>query len=824
MCLRSFLLSLGVTLVLLLASCGQESPKAQGGILDLTRWNFETQGQARLDGQWELWWNRSLEVPEGAGSPGYALVELPGYWNTKADSPYPGIGAATYHLHLRLPPGGAWSLAVPEISCAWRLTVNGTLVAENGLSSPPSWDYRASVRPRTVTLPASDVDWDLMLYVVNLSDRVGGIRDSLFVGPQALVERNQRSSQMDSAFFFGGLLVMSLFNLVIFFLQRQKKANLWLALFSTFIAIRTLFTGARIIYDFWLNLTFETSAQVEFLCIFGAAVSFVYYLKFLFPEWWPSRVFIPFLFYTALFTVLVFVLPVRIYAEAFTDFYELPLVLVTFVFLGITFWAARKKHEDGLLVFFGMLFLFSGASNDILYQFIPLPQGYVLGRFLFVFLIFNTFILSRQMSKDFALTQRQSGELRKLDKMKDDFLARVTHELRTPLHGMVGILDAFRMGDFGSMSDRQTYHLGLIESSSKRLLSMVNSILDFSNLRKHLLIPEPRPLLLKQTLDFLLPSFSTQLKPEVTLVNRLGDQLPAVLGDEVRLEQVLQHLIQNALQHTQAGSVVLEAEVKDQQIVLSIRDTGTGIPTEKLAQLFTPFHQVNEIDTRITGGLGLGLAISRQLMQQMGGRLDLVSEEGVGTTVLIGLPVCPPARLQYFQTQRLEKAFPKVDGKTPPIDLAKEIPLPDASAASVPGPTVLIVDDEPVNLLVLRTFLNRNGYSILEAQNGPEALEKVGQNVVDLVILDIMMPGMSGFEVCAKIRERFTPARLPVLLLTAKNQVEDLLQGYRSGASDFLTKPFQRDELKARMELHLKVSRAARTGMVVANKGLIPPS
>src|SRR6185369_15010393 len=119
------------------------------------------------------------------------------------------------------------------------------------------------------------------------------------------------------------------------------------------------------------------------------------------------------------------------------------------------------------------------------------------------------------------------------------------------------------------------------------------------------------------------------------------------------------------------------------------------------------------------------------------------------------------------------------------------------------GPTVLIVDDEPVNLLVLRTFLNRIGYTILEATNGPEALEKVGKSVIDLMILDIMMPGMSGFEVCAKVRERFTPARLPVLLLTAKNQVEDLLQGYRCGASDFLTKPFQRDELQARMELHL---------------------
>ncbi|HTH14993.1 MAG TPA: response regulator, partial [Spirochaetia bacterium] len=232
-----------------------------------------------------------------------------------------------------------------------------------------------------------------------------------------------------------------------------------------------------------------------------------------------------------------------------------------------------------------------------------------------------------------------------------------------------------------------------------------------------------------------------------------------------------------------------------------------------MAELFSPFHQAADIDTRPAGGLGLGLALSRPLIEQMGGRLEIHSQEGQGTTVLVALPVCPPSKLQYFQAQRLDRTF-----RGPPR------PAEDGEAAkatepiSETGTTVLIVDDEPVNLLVLRSFLTRYNYQILEAASGPEALELVAQNVVDLVILDIMMPGMSGYEVCSRIRERFTPARLPILLLTAKNQVEDLLKGYKVGASDFLTKPFQREELKARMDLHLQVSRAARSGKVVADK------
>jgi signal transduction histidine kinase len=177
---------------------------------------------------------------------------------------------------------------------------------------------------------------------------------------------------------------------------------------------------------------------------------------------------------------------------------------------------------------------------------------------------------------------------------------------------------------------------------------MVSSILDFGRLRKHQLTVLSRPIFLNQTVDFLLPSFHPQLKPGVALVNRISEQFPAALGDEVKLEQILHNLIQNALQHTESGTITLEAELRDQQILLTVRDTGQGIAPHKLAQLFSPFHQVSEIDTRATGGLGLGLAISNELIQLMGGRLELQSKEGVGTTAVLWLPLCPPTKSQYF--------------------------------------------------------------------------------------------------------------------------------------------------------------------------------
>jgi two-component system sensor histidine kinase ChiS len=784
------------------------------GVLDLTGWNFATQGPARLDGKWEFFWNRVPTFPPQPDLPGRTTIEVPGYWTETAQGSFPALGAATYQIRLRLPSiPGSWMVKVPEVACSWRLSVDGEVLAENGTASAASGQYRAFVKPRVVVIGPGGGERLVQLYVVNGTDRVGGIRDSVLVGPAEIIGRQDRLDQVDSAFFLGGLVVMTIFNLVIFFLQRQRRANLWLAAFSVCVALRTMVTGPTVALDLIPGLSFETLVQVAYLTIFASVAAFAFYLKSLFSEWWPGRIILPFLLYTALFTLLLFLLPIRAYAEVVLRFYDVPLGLILFVYLGVSALAVRRHHEDGILVFWGMTLLMIGALNDILYQFIPLPTGYLLGRFLFIFLVLNTLVLSRQLAKDYLLTQRQSGELRKLDRLKDDFLARVTHELRTPLNGMVGILDAFRLGDFGALSDRQSYHLGLLEASSRRLTAMVNTILDFNSLKKHQLVSDPRPIVLKQTVDFLLPSFYGQMKPGVALVNRLSDELPAVVGDEAKLEQVLHNLLRNALQYTDKGNVTVDAEVKDHQVILQVRDTGRGISPEKMAELFSPFHQAADIDTRPAGGLGLGLALSRPLIEQMGGRLEIHSQEGQGTTVLVALPVCPPSKLQYFQAQRLDRTF-----RGPPR------PAEDGEAAkaiepiSETGTTVLIVDDEPVNLLVLRSFLTRYNYQILEAASGPEALELVAQNVVDLVILDIMMPGMSGYEVCSRIRERFTPARLPILLLTAKNQVEDLLKGYKVGASDFLTKPFQREELKARMDLHLQVSRAARSGKVVADK------
>jgi len=774
--------------------------------------SFKKGGLVQLDGQWGFTWNKDQTADLNAK--GESTMTLPSYWTiSQAGRYWPTIGSATYHLDLQLPDDKSpWALYLPDISTSWALAANGQILATSGTPSMDPRVFRAFVRPKVVLLPRGNENLHLAIFVVNLNDRVAGIRDSILLGRANEVEQYYQINVVSSSFFVGGLIVMVLFNLTIYMLQRRRGANLWLAIFAFFVAVRTFLTGPRIVFDLFPLWPLEMTSKIEFVAMFGAVISFIFYMRYIFPDWWPRRLFQIYVGYNLLFIALAFFLPLHNFANTVVTFYDLPLALFAFTILGISTWALIKKHEDGLLFFVGFLLLVGGTLNDLAYQFFPLSDGYVLGQLLFVFMFFHTFLLSRQLSKDYDLTQKQSAGLRKLDKLKDGFLARVTHELRTPIHGMAGILDAFRLGDYGALTERQTYHIGLLDSSAKRLLSLVNSILDFNQLRQHGARWERRPVNLKHLIDFLMPSFFPHVQPGVGLFNHITEHIPSALGDEIKLEQVFQHLVLNAIQHTEQGSVTIEAEVVGQEILILIRDTGSGISKQTLEQLFTPFYQASEIDTRNSGGLGLGLSTSRQILVQMGGRLEVASEEGKGTTARISLPICPPSRKEYFERDRIERTLVLgQEGFVPSGTMEAPQGTPSASEPiNQSGLTVLIVDDEPVNLLVLKTFLTRTGYQVLEAANGKEALELSQQHSLDLVILDVMMPQMSGYEVCERLRQSFTTSRLPVILLTAKNQIEDLIHGYQSGANDFLTKPFQREELKARMELHLQVSLAAR--------------
>lgn len=410
-------------------------------------------------------------------------------------------------------------------------------------------------------------------------------------------------------------------------------------------------------------------------------------------------------------------------------------------------------------------------------------------------------LVQEQMAKQSQ--ERMVARLQKLDKLKDEFLANISHELRTPLNGIIGISESMLDGATGTMNQDQRYNLSLVVASGRRLFHLVSDLIDFSQLKHREIRLNPRPVWVREVIEVVL-KLSTPLvgnKP-VVLINDVASDAPPIQADEDRLQQILHNLIGNAIKFTSSGEVRVSAEVTRQFLEITISDTGMGIPEADHERIFESFEQADGSITREHSGSGLGLAITRQLVELHGGQIRVESVPEAGSSFHFLMPLVND--LENVSGPSLTEKRKLFMGTK---DLAPEPIQVSEDAADENTFKILIVDDEPVNLQVLVNMLSIQKFAVTRALSGAEALAALDRQTYDLVLLDVMMPHMSGYEVCEAIRARYPANELPVVFLTARNQVTDLVQGFETGANDYLTKPVAKNELLARIKTHIHLSK-----------------
>jgi two-component system sensor histidine kinase ChiS len=413
--------------------------------------------------------------------------------------------------------------------------------------------------------------------------------------------------------------------------------------------------------------------------------------------------------------------------------------------------------------------------------------------------------------------QALNQKLLKLDRLKDAFLANTSHELRTPLNGIIGLSEAVQEGAMGEINATVRQSLQMISSSGRRLSGLINDILDHAKLNEHRLELHPVPVGLHHLVDTVLGLLRPLVTQKMLVLQNMVPAEAGVMADASRLQQVLLNLVGNAIKFSKQGQVRVCAERDGSLWRILVEDTGSGIAPEDLPKLFSAFTQLDATDTREQGGTGLGLAIARQLVELHGGTLGVESQLGQGSTFFFGLRAAElPVNLEAIDLEgRLALSTPRPAA----LNALRDSDAEEEDAAVVLHPvvreggyTLLIVDDDPVNRLVLTSILKAQQhlqtqcYRVLEADNGSDALQLLQENPqLDLVILDVMMPKMSGYETCMRMRVSHPVHRLPVLFLTAKNFSDDLVRGFVAGGNDFLTKPVVRHELLSRVSMHLSL-------------------
>jgi two-component system sensor histidine kinase ChiS len=464
---------------------------------------------------------------------------------------------------------------------------------------------------------------------------------------------------------------------------------------------------------------------------------------------------------------------------------------------------------------------------------------YPWGMFMFIgclgLILESRFSQANKQLKTYAKQlESQNLELQKLDRLKDEFLANTSHELRTPLNGIIGLAESMIDGATGAVTYVQASNLSMIASSGRRLSQLVNDLLDFSELKHRQLKLQIKPVGLPGITDLVLQICQPLIQTKsLQLINQISRDLPPIQADENRLQQILYNLIGNAIKFTESGVVEVSAKIIPEtsefssksspgnpQLAITVADTGIGIPEDMLSIIFQEFEQADGSTARKYGGTGLGLAVTKQLVELHGGQIWVESTVGVGSRFTFTLPISQAeATTNGKDIETISKSLPWVErlvdhsGPSNLMDsnlLDRVVDLEQFPEATFLNQhfQILIVDDEPVNLQVLVNQLSVQNYKVVRASSGAEALDLIGQGFKpDLVLLDVMMPGMTGYEVCQQLRQKFPATELPVVMLTAKNQVSDLVIGLESGANDYLTKPIFKNELLARIKTHLRLAK-----------------
>jgi signal transduction histidine kinase len=465
----------------------------------------------------------------------------------------------------------------------------------------------------------------------------------------------------------------------------------------------------------------------------------------------------------------------------------------------------------------------------------------VVGNHLYNQLRFREFALRFELDQSRRMLEETNRKLIELDQTKNRFFANISHELRTPLTLMLAPLESL-IQQRGSSSDPQSRELlTIMQSNGLRLLKLINDLLDLVRLESGKMEVKLEPVAMGQFLRGLSNAINKTAEDRgVKLETGVDPSLGTALADSDKLEKILLNLLFNALKFTPAGGMVrLTASRQDGEMVLAVSDTGVGISDEKVPYIFERFWQADTSSQRKYRGVGIGLALVKELVEVQGGAIEVHSQVDRGSVFTVHLPYRESEQADLSAPSAAvsdgEQSTPQNGNGSPDAGgawrenrrrngeiVSPIIPIRDLlrpmELLTPSGPArLLVADDEPDMLRYLKSQLAHH-FQVIEASDGRQAFDKASQFLPDVILCDMMMPDKDGLEVCRELRKKTSTQALPILMLTARADEETKLAVLSAGANDFVTKPFSTTELIVRLK---NLAEAHRLQQELARKNQI---
>jgi len=757
-----------------------------------------------LNQGWEFYWRAF--VPTGqkpiSHEPLTTQLALPGSWTQliAEGKPLPPTGFATYRKVLALPETSErLVLRIPMVYSAYRLFVNGELAAQVGTPGKSETATREDYGERQVILDTADERVELVFHVSNYHSRNAGFPKVPMLGAPNEIKQSLATELITNSVLTGGFLLIALSQLALFFIRREYTYLLFSLSVGAW-ALQTLLSGQLLSYYGW-HVPLSVARPLDGFTALASGVTYLLFLSTLFPRYIPMRWTRWVVLTLVIYGVVAVFFPGM--PRSLTIGWLLYFVVATLVLaLAGVVRAWLNKHPESSLILLASAVIAATATIQIYWMNESGIRDIIVGFGLLAAIGLHAITLARRYARAFERTQSLEADLRRADRLKDEFLANTSHELKTPLHAIVGLADTLPRDN---PAQRKT--IDLIMHSGHRLARLVEDILAFTKIRNDALDIRPEPVAVAPVMEEVVTTCHPLIgQRPVRLVTQLPNGLPPVMADSDRLYQVLFNLISNAIKFTDEGTITLAVEQTGEALCFRVEDDGIGIPQDELSRMMKPYEQGQDSSLDGHGGVGLGLAISRQILLAHGSDLTLRPAQTGGLLASFSLPVShePVAGQDRLRRTSRENV---IQGSEIGADCLVSSPSstkPTVSADSTAR--VLVVDDDDTSAMVLQQQLTQAGYAVDRAANGPEALAAVAKAPPQLVLLDVMMPGMSGLEVCQHLREDHDPSTLPVIMVTARTRPEDVLEGFNAGANDYLAKPFYRQEMLARVRAQLTIN------------------
>ena len=783
-------------------SIKKEAPKVADGYIDLSKWSLASDGIVSLNGNWEFYENELFQQSNDQLTPSHYL-HVPGTWGgLDGLNSINKKGYGTYRATLKLnDTENILAINIKNIRSAHAVYIDGEYVGGSGTPSTSKSTFVPGNTPYHIFFTPINEEVELVIQVSNYVFPTGGIINSVILGDaKSMVELSNIRSGVEMALILL-LLFIGLYCFILFFVGKQNSSYVYIGLYMITLGLNSALTNGKIMQRLLEDMPFQHLYELQEIVQFIGCIAICFFITTfdikLLNKRWTHIILLPIYIYLAL--IIIFPYDVHIIFKYFVSGYFLLIPMLIFVRLCLYYFHINKigclekvsKIE---------LMIIIGATLALL--------GYVLTSFMYTENLIATDMLNKIFTFSFALlmllvmtfrfariqeqTEKLTEQLMHANDLKDEFLLTTSHELKTPLHGIQNMV-GYLLSDESKNEETVKQQLWFIRDTTMKLSLLVNDLIDVSLLKHGKIELNKSVVDLKVAVDVVLDllAFETTGK-QITMVNNVPHHT-YVEVDEIRIRQVLYNLVHNAIKYTKEGVIVIHAKVNDGSVSVWVKDTGIGIAPEHFEKVFEKFEQVHrKSDITTDGGMGVGLYLSRKLVHLMRGKLRVEwSEVGKGTHIHMVLPKA----INYegflpIHTSIITRPEQEQDINSTTLDYINGHMH-----------TILVVDDEVTNIYSILPLLKQLSCNVLIAFSAKEALEKMeNYGQVDLIILDMMMPEMSGIALCKLLREKYSILDLPIVVTTVKDSPSDITQAFRAGANDYVSKPFAGETLIARIQ------------------------